>query len=629
MTRGIYFLVKHCVVVFIAGTLAFGDARIVYKNGHFTIETMDNSEYDCNEPSDYHSGSQQLNGNVDDMWEMPDTGGDYSRVKGDSREASDIHNKPHMRRQNAKTVLQSSDSTEDVFYSENEFLENVSPYKININGDDKVLNMGRTSEEVFNESCSSRASDMSIDSYYSEGMDLSTDESATDSHKLSSSSLPDTKDVELKRVMQRAKRTSSFRAAQEGGALRLSGIDEDKVHNSTRARSVSLDESQKSDLNKSPKIQNVQNQNPTFLKKVMAKRKTRNENLNMSGFSKQSESAKEFFTKKMTLKGLFRKNKSDSSVNSPIKTEHPVSPPIATFQDDDIGSVDTPPSSPFRGRNLRRRHTSADILKTYPDSSETDSNCPTPTQERSNKSRHSVSSPSTPSHEANSLLNLTSHSSAPQFRDDDEMSTTSASSLASSIHSPPLEQPHKPKTPKPVGASPRRNQSFSLSRSNSQSSRRNVTNSVTSLESDQYEPLQDDVIRDPRCECVYRSEERKRRMSNRNVRGSTDSITMCQFCKQMEFYKSESVFYKPQLTVKEKQSEDSARIRKDSSGRNNYDRLGIISQADVASSNSNDSGIQRDASVHSSNESIKVTFCFLFYMFYIKFILKFIYVDIR
>ncbi|XP_060603155.1 uncharacterized protein LOC132756174 isoform X3 [Ruditapes philippinarum] len=413
--------------------------------------------------------------------------------------------------------------------------------------------------------------------------------------------------------MQRAKRTSSFRAAQERGALRLSGIDEDKVHNSTRARSVSLD-SQKSELNKSPKVQSVQNQNPTFLKKVMAKRKTLNENLNISGFSKQSESAKEFFTKKMTLKGLFRKNKSDSSVNSPIKTEHPVSPPIATFQDDDIGSVDTPPGSPYRNRNIRRRHTSADILKTYPDSSETDSNCPTPTQERSNKSRHSISSPSTPSHEANSFLNLSSHASSPQFRDDDEMSITSASSFASSIHSPPLEQPHKPKTPKPVGASPRRNQSFSyqLSRSGSQSSQRNVMNSVTSLESDQYEPVQDDVIRDPRCECVFRSEERKRRMSNRNVRGSTDSITMCQFCKQMEFYKSDSAFsnssfYKQQLTGKEKQGDDGARIRKDSSGRNNYDRLGIISQADVASSNSNDSGIQRDASVHSSNESIKGT----------------------
>ncbi|XP_060603172.1 uncharacterized protein LOC132756183 [Ruditapes philippinarum] len=135
------------------GTLAFGDARIVYKNGHFTIETMDNSEYDCNESADYHSSSRHLDSNVDDMWEMPDT-------SGDSRETTDIHNKPHMRRQNAKTVLQSSDSTEDVFYNETE---------LNITGDANVLNMGRTNDEVFNESCSSRTSDMSVDSYYSEG----------------------------------------------------------------------------------------------------------------------------------------------------------------------------------------------------------------------------------------------------------------------------------------------------------------------------------------------------------------------------------------------------------------------------------------------------------------------------
>ncbi|XP_053404254.1 uncharacterized protein LOC123554283 isoform X2 [Mercenaria mercenaria] len=595
------------------GTLAFGDARIVYKNGHFTIETMDNSEYDSSQPADYHSSSRHLDSHVGDMWDMPDTSGNYSRVKSDSREVTDMHNKPHMRRQNAKTVLQSSDSTEDVFYSETEYVENVSPYKSNLNGDSKVLNMGRTSEEVFNESCSSRTSDMSVDSYSSERMDLSTDDSLTDAQKLSSSSLPDAKEDDVKRVIQRAKRTSSFRAAQEGGSLRLSGIEEDKVHNSTRARSVSLDDSQNSDLKNSPKIQNVQNQNPTFLKKVMGRRKTLNENLNISGFSKQSESAKDFFTKKMTLKGLFRKNKSDTSVNSPLKTEHPVSPPIAAFQDDDIGSFDTPPGSPYRSRDLRRRHTSADILKSYPDSSETDSNCPTPTQERSNISRHSISSPSTPSHEANSFLNLSPHS-APHFRDDDEMSITSASSYASSIHSPPLEQPHKPKTPKPVGASPRRNASVGsqLSRSGSQSSQRNVMNSVTSLESDQYESLQDDTIRDPRCECSYKSDEIKHRTSNRNVRGSSGSLNMCQFCKQMEFYKidsafSSSSFHKQQLLSKEKVSDDSTRLRKDSSGRINYERLGIISQADVASSNSNDSGIQRDASVHSSNESIKGT----------------------
>lgn len=575
---------------------------------------MDPSEYEAL-PPDCHSSSSNLD-SQDDLWDTSDNLG----VKSDSRETTDLHNKPLMRRQNAKTALKSSDSTEDVFYNETDLIENVTLYRSNLNSESQVLNMGRTNAEDFNESCSSRTSDMSVDSYSSVGMDVSTDDSVTESKKLSSSSLPESND-EVKLVMQRAKRTSSFRAAQEAGALRLSGIEEDKVHNSTRARSVSLDDGQNSDSSKSPKIQSVQNQNPTFLKKVMAKRKGVNENI--SGFSKQSESAKEFFTKKMTLKGLFRKNKSDSSMNSPLKTEHPVSPPIATFQDDDIGSVDTPPSSPYRTRDLRRRHTSADILKMYPDSSETDSNCPTPTQERSSicSSRNSVSTPSTPSHEGNLFMNLSSRS-APPFRDEDEMSITSASSFASSIHSPPSEQPHKPKTPKPVGASPRRNPSFSsaISRSGSQSSQRNVLNSVTSLESDHFDSFHDDILKDSRCECSYEMLHHRPRASSRNIKGSADSLNMCQFCKQREFYKSDSAFassfHKQQLSGGEKDIDDSTKLRRDSSGRSNFDRLGIISQTDVASSNSNDSGIQRDSSLHSSNESVKVSLIVFYHIFF-------------
>lgn len=567
---------------------------------------MDTTEVD--------TGSQDLGSHVDDMWDMPDTCKDASRVKINSREVTDMHNKPLMRRQYAKTVLQKYDSTEDVFYNETEFAEDVDPYKPNLYGESHVLGMGRTREEVLNESNSSRTSDMSIDSNMSDRTDISTDESVsmvTDQQKLSSSSLPEPKDDEMKRVIQRAKRTSSFRAAQERGALRLSGIEEDKVHDTARARSVSLDDGQNTDSNKSPKIQSVQNQNPTFLKKVMAKRKSLNDNLNISTFTKQSESAKEFFSKKMTLKGLFRKNKSDSSVGSPLRMDQPVNPPIAAFKDYDIVSVDTPPSSPYRKREMRRRHTSADILQSYPEAADTDSNCPTPTQERSSISKHSISTPSTPSRETISFLNLGSNS-APPFRDDDEMSIASTSSIASSIHSPPLEQPHKPKTPKPAGASPRRNPSTcsQLSRTGSQSSQRSVMNSVTSLESDQYE--HDDVARDPRCECNYKSAYHKQKSSSCNIEASADSLTMCQYCRQTEFYYKSDSALSNCSSSKEKLTDDSARCQKDSSARSNYERLGIISQADVASSNSNDSGIQRDESVHSSNESIKVSFfCFL------------------
>lgn len=194
------------------------------------------------------------------------------------------------------------------------------------------------------------------------------------------------------------------------------------------------------------------------------------------------------------------------------------------------------------------------------------------------------------------------------------MSITSASSIASSIHSPPLEQPHKPKTPKPVGASPRRHSSFGsqLSRAGSQSSQRNVTASVTSLESDQYDLQQEDSKSLQMCECNNAYYKSARYKTDGSLKGSSDSLTLCQFCKQLEYSssKSESAFssspsHRQVLTSRDRLSEDGARGRKDSAGRGHFDRLGIISQADVASSNSNDSGIQRDASLHSSSESIK------------------------
>lgn len=578
---------------------------------------MDGIQIDSSRPSLYQANTRMSESHLDDNWSMPDSSRDEfsnSRMKSNSREITvSDQNRPPMRRQYGKAALQSYDSNEDVFYNESEVLESVHDFKPGLESESHAFSMGRTSDDVFNESSSSRTSDMSVDSYVSDRTDVSmSSDLVNDSKTLSSSSLPEQKDDDVKRVMQRAKRTSSFRAAQEAGALRLSGINEDKVHESGRARSVSVDESQNSDLNK---LSKTQNQNPTFLKKVMAKRKSFNENLSMSTFAKQSESAKEFFSKKMTLKGLFKKNKSESSVGAnPLKMDHPSSPPLATFQDDDIASVDTPPSSPYNSnREFRgRRHTSADIYRKsfQPDSSETDSNCPTPTLERSGLSHLSVSTPSTPSHKSGSFTNLTSQSSS----HDDVLSITSVSSISSSIHSPPSEQPHKPKTPKPVGASPRRNPSFGsqLSRTGSQSSQRNVINSVTSLDGENYETFTDDAIRDPRCECGNKDTCQKHRnnSSSASVRGSSDSLnTLCRFCKQMDYYYKTDSNEQKQLQTKEKHPEESAGFKKDSPARTNLERLGIVAQqADVASSNSNDSGIQRDASVHSSNESIKVGF---------------------
>ncbi|KAL4220351.1 Rho guanine nucleotide exchange factor 4 [Mactra antiquata] len=583
------------------GTLAFGEARVVFKNGHFTIETMDGTQIDSSRPALYKNNTRMSDGDLEDNWSMPDTSREDfsdSRMKSSSGEIimSDQNKRP-MRRQYGKAVLQSYDSSEDVFYNESEIILN----GVQVERESHSFGMGLGNDDVFNESGSSRASEMSVDSYISDRTDLSVCSDITnDSNKLSSSSLPEQKDEDVKRVMQRAKRTSSFRAAQEAGALRLSGIREDKISDSGLSQSVE-------EISDPQKSQTSQGQNPNFLKKVMAKRKSFNENLNMSTFAKQSESAKEFFSKKMTLKGLFKKNKSDSSVgSSPLRMDHPSSPPLATFQDDDIGSVDTPPSSPYNSnREFRgRRHTSADIYhKSFqPETSETDSNCPTPTLERCGLSHLSVSSPSMPSHKSGSCSNLISQSGS----HDDIISNSSIGSLAS-VHSTPSEQPHKPKTPKPVGASPRRNPSFGsqLSRTGSQSSQRNAMNSISSLEGMNYESFTDDVIRDPRCECNNKDIYQKSPTISTTSRGSVDSLnTLCRFCKQMDYYyKTDSVDHKQS---KDKHTEERTGYKKDLPVRSNFDHLGIMAQqVDVASSNSNDSGIQRDASVHSSNESIK------------------------
>ena len=619
----------------VSGTLAFGDNRIVYKNGHFTFETMADTDYD--QP---HDGQNDCHGSVNDVTMRDNRTTEYSGEvideKSYPREATEMHDKPPMRRQYAKTTLGSTGSHDDVFYNEEYELESVKGY----NGNREFSNMGQSTRDVFNDTSSSRTSINSQASSVSDRMEISTDtDSYSDNQKLSSSSLPEVKEEEVRRVMQRAKRTSSFRQAQEVGALRLSGIEEDKVHFSSTKHYETVEENKVCDGNKSPGIQN--NNSSTFIKKMMARRKSSNDGGNLPTLPKQNEPSqssptKDFFSKKMNLKGLFKKNKSESSisVSSPVRTSVPSTPPIAAFsRDDDIDSIDTPPSSPFAVRDFRRRHTSADIypVKHLPEpTSETDSNCPTPTQERSYTAKHSVSNPVTPSHDStkNAFSNLRTNS-ASNFRDDDVVSITSASSLASS---PPMEQPNKPKTPKPVGASPRRNPSCGshLSRLSSYQNRASH-HSVSSLDSDM---LMDEM----HCECEQRrcatlGRINRRRKSEFSSVGSSDSLNMCQYCKLLE-YGDSAGFYsartmerlrKPSLTGRDKGAEESAKTRTDSLSRNILDsgRLGIISQTDVASSNSNDSGIQRDASVHSSSESVKVSLransVFMFYQLFVEF----------
>ena len=574
-------------VSLISGSLAFGDARIVYKNGHFTIETMEDYDFDSARPPD--SDEDNDPNFVNKMHVTADSSSRRREgvvVKDCSREASHLQ-RPGLKRQHGKTALTQRDSDDSVFYTEA----------------DSVSHVSEEANEI-----SSNSSHISEISHGSGDLEGEVDFHEHQKYNQSSSSLPETtSSPSVKQEALRARRTSSFRRAQESGVLSVAGHSEELIKDDQRQK-VSSNES---------------NQNPSS-SKTTPKKKSLNENMTL--FSKQSESAKDFFSKKMNLKGLFKKNKPDLGLTSgnPLKLQHPVSPPLAAFQgDDDIGSIDTPPGSPGPRHDFRRRHTSADVyIRSFADATarESGSNCPTPTQERHNSSRQALSTPTTPSRESNSIVNLTSHGSVCSA-DEDRISVTSASSAASSSHSsiqsPGMEQPHKPKTPKPVGASPRRSHSIGSqgSRTSYQSVHRERTStSVTSLESDHCDDILSEISIESRCECEYKASFPRLQSDSK---ASVDSIKLCQFCKNyLEYVNSSGLTSGASVDKHRKGSSSkpfslddniSAKLRKDSSAsRTSYEKLAIITQQDVVSSNSNDSGIQRDVSAHSSNESIKV-----------------------
>lgn len=623
------------------GSLAFGDARIVYKNGHFTIETMDGTELDSTRPLGGSNGDHVSQNALNDIYLNGVPPGERSKHqgeittmgKGDTGEGIHLQRSHRMKRQYGKTTLSKNDSSEyeDVFISYECDIENISP------NSQVEMSSGILSDSHSTEVCSnsSRLSEMSLGSSCSEGMeDMDSHEGDSGMQSTGGSGYIDD-NGEGKRVAQRARRTSSFKQAQEAG-LKANQNNTDTISDGemTRRRAGSLDDSQPNDLNKTSA-----NNKATLFQKMIPKRKALNENLNT--FSKQSDSAKEFFAKKMTLKGLFKKNKSESAVGSPVKTMHPVSPPIAAFQrDDDIGSVDTPPSSPFMHADLRRRHTSADIIHFKPESetSNTDSNSTTPTQERNILiQRHSVSTPTTPSHEVNSFISSVSSCSVASSKEADQVSVSSFSSATSSVQSiqspPPLDQqPNKPKTPKPVGASPRRNPSTGSVSSHYRSHSAHRTKSVTSLESDhsgEGSVIENDMVH-CRCECGQKLGQVKAGEEYSGSSHDSSSLSLCQYCRRLaEYYRTSSGLLNSNVDRLRKHSlvgrqnsdegacvrdrervrsgDDDNRGHKDSTSRGSYERLCIVSQTDVVSSNSNDSGIQRDDSLHSSNDSLKVT----------------------
>ena len=546
-----------------------------------------------------------------------------------------ITERPHLRRQVGKTVLTRNELIDkgDELKSN---LENVSPNQNHYNQQNLPLPSMCSKENVDSSFKSLNRSEQSLNQSseslsYSEQMELDDDVSRGNRpvRYHSSSSLLDTDKEEIKRVAQRARRTSSFRQAQEQGSCRLSGILEDKDHVISNRRTTSLDESQNSDSNQS-RLSQSPNQNTNFFQRMMAKRKSSMENFNLSSFAKQSESAKDFFSKKMTLKGLFRKNRSDSPANSPLRTQLSSSPPVSVFieKDDNDPKMASEPNTPYKSKDMRRRHTSADLFanafkNATPSSSNPNSNCNTPTRDREAFFRTN----STPGMEASFIVRTdkltpsrtpSSTSMAKSITptpDEDQLSIKSTSSATSSVHSaqsPPMEQPNKPKTPKPVGTSPRRIPSGSSQ--SSQSSRifsfrngdRSRTMSATSLESENSEIVFEDYS-ELMCECENLTPTMARvsraSKSPKSPSSSSSSVfpVKCEICGK---YTAE-LFRDPhrlkKFTIGPDNSEDHERVRKDSAG-----RLALLVQSEISASNSNDSGIQHDVSVHSSNESLKV-----------------------
>lgn len=530
--------------------------------------------------------------------------------------------RPHLRRQVGKTVLTRNELIDKGEVFEN--IENVSPSQkfskqhnlplsrmCSKEKGDYLLRFRNKSEQSLNQSTESLS--------YSEQMDLDQDNDSLGEMQvryLSSSSLPDTASEEVKHVVQRARRTSSFRQAQEQGAFRLSGIEEDQDHEISRRRTLSLEERQNTDLNQS-RMSQTSNQNTSFFQRMMAKRKTSMENFNLSSFAKQSESAKDFFSKKMSLKGLFRKNRSDSTVNSPLRTQFSSSPPVSVFShNEDQDLLGSTPSSPLRGKDMRRRHTSADLFsKAFKDATpslHTNSNSSTPTGDKEVFLR----SNSTPGMEANFIVRTPSRtpssssmSKSSTTIDEDQISIKSTSSTTSSIHSvhtQPLEQPDKPKTPKPVGTSPRRFPSGGSQGSHNskifiyRDRDRDATLSITSLESESSEIVFEDYS-DMKCDCESLTPTLTRAYKSTNKTDISMLPLRCELCGKYtaEFFNHPQKAKK--FTIGPDSLVDHERLQKDSTG-----RLALLAKNEISASNSNDSGIQHDVSVHSSSESLKV-----------------------
>ncbi|XP_033760813.1 uncharacterized protein LOC117342707 isoform X2 [Pecten maximus] len=514
------------------GTLSYGGSRIVYKDGHFVIETG----YDGTEDVPILNGS--YNGSHDhDNIQSPMDRNDQQNTVDNNLHMKHLkrisYSDPHL----CDDDDDYDDDSEDVNNEDVDvFLRNDGNVTVIDTEDDDQEHDTTVSEQVVQkrnkpENGSRLPRPLSVDENQLTSMQ-DTDPNST-MRKLRKS-LRDAKARRSKSFREmsdqidgksKLKRNSSFKEATEKGALEM------------KSRSSSTGEEDGDSLSRSGSIGSIElrPKSPGFLQRLIFKRKSFNEK-NLKG----EQSSKESFMKKMSLKGLFTGKKEKGEL-SPAKTnsDEPPTPPIAAFQGDlDIHAVsESAPNSPFSSLKFRRRHTSADLF--VQNTSNSANNLNLRRTSDSIPSRRSVlQSSRTIDDPANvkALLGLDNH-------------------------------PKRPISPKPPLMSiTRRNSNLSLPSS----------------------PLKESPF--------------ELTMDNSPNKMDTDSISTCSSLTSSNVDSASLI--SAASTVCETDGPKSS-VTTPGSSSQDLEKFSALGQGEMTSSNSNDSGIQRDVSVHSSSESIK------------------------
>ncbi|XP_061194842.1 uncharacterized protein LOC133203004 isoform X2 [Saccostrea echinata] len=309
-----------------------GQHRIIYRNGHFVIETAyeDRGEETFVEPDEDLSLES-----VEDTNTRFNSGRSYSEAN----------------------LINSYHSPHSAIYDED---EDIDVFMRNENDVTVIENNNDGSSPNWHVLVKRRIKTEDHDGENRKSRPLSVDESQLQTHRVGSDSEEQSNTKkERKRPSENVKRrsasfrelgtaklqrNSSFRKAQERGYLH-------SMRDSQRNDSVgnlSLTPSEYSVCSDSGR-----GKGQGFLQKVFKKNKPTEK-------STDPNRSKDSGSRKMSLKGLFTKKSKGDFVTQRSVEELNISPPIAVFQGDMDIHVDSAPNSPYSSQ-FRRRHTSAEI----------------------------------------------------------------------------------------------------------------------------------------------------------------------------------------------------------------------------------------------------------------------------